>query len=47
MPWYTQHPEPSDTGEPQTVRDAWDKALKAQADADADLKAALAEIEAG
>ena len=35
MPWFTQHPEPSNVGEPQSVRDAWDKRLQAQADADA------------
>jgi hypothetical protein len=28
MPWYTQHPEPGNTGEPQSVRDAWDKHLR-------------------
>ena len=38
---------PSSVGEPQSVRDAWDKQLQAQAEADAELKAALAEIEAG
>jgi hypothetical protein len=45
MPWFTQHPEPSNTGEPQTVRDAWDKTLRQQAEAGAELKAALDEIE--
>jgi hypothetical protein len=47
MPWFTSQPEPSNVGEPQSVRDAWDKQLQAQAQADAELKAALAEIEAG
>ena len=45
MPWFTQHPEPSNVGEPQSVRDAWDKTLQAQTEADAELKAALDEIE--
>ena len=47
MPWFTQQPEPSNTGEPQSVRDAYDKQLQTQAQADAELRAALAEIEAG
>ena len=41
MPWYTQHPEPGNTGEPQSVRDAWDKHLLAQAEADAQITEAL------
>ena len=45
MPWFTQHPEPSNVGEPQSVRDAWDKHLQAQADADALIKEALTEFE--
>jgi hypothetical protein len=45
--WSIYHEPPSSTGEPQPVRDAWDKQLQAQAEADAELKAALAEIEAG
>jgi hypothetical protein len=43
--WSIHQPEPSNVGEPQSVRDAWDKQLKAQAEADAELKAALDEIE--
>ena len=45
--WTSYEPEPSNAGEPQSVRDAWDKQLQAQAQADAELQAALAEIEAG
>jgi hypothetical protein len=45
--WTSYETEPSSVGEPQSVRDAWDKQLQAQAEADAELKAALAEIEAG
>jgi hypothetical protein len=45
MPWSIHHPEPSNVGEPQPVRDAWDRQLRAQAEADAELKAALEEIE--
>jgi hypothetical protein len=45
MPWFTQHPGPSNVGEPQSVRDAWDKQLKAQAEADAAIREALVEIE--
>jgi hypothetical protein len=47
MPWFTQQPEPSNTGEPQSVRDAWDKQLQSQAQAEAELQAVLAEIELG
>jgi hypothetical protein len=47
MPWFTSQPEPANTGEPQSVRDAWDRQLQAQAQADAELKTALAEIELG
>ena len=43
--WSIYHPEPSNVGEPQPVRDTWDKKLQAQAEADAELKAALEEIE--
>ncbi len=43
--WSIFQPEPSNIGEPQSVRDAWDKQLQAQAEADAELKAALDEIE--
>lgn len=45
MPWFSRQPEPSNAGEPQSVRDAWDKQLKAQAEAEAAIKEALAEIE--
>jgi hypothetical protein len=45
--WNSYEPDPSNVGEPQSVRDAWDKQLQAQAEADAAIKAALAEIEAG
>jgi regulator of protease activity HflC (stomatin/prohibitin superfamily) len=45
MPWFTKQPEPSNVGEPQSVRDAWDKQLKAQADANAQIEEALSEIE--
>ena len=45
MPWSTQQPEPSNVGEPQSVRDAWDKQLQAQADAHAQIEEALSEIE--
>ena len=38
-------PEPSNVGEPQSVRDAWDKQLQAQAAADAAIKEALSELE--
>ena len=38
--WSTFHPEPSNVGEPQQVRDAWDKQLKEQqAKPDASLTA--------
>ena len=48
MPWFTQQPEPSNTGEPQSVRDAWDKQLQAQAQADAqNYRRRSAEIELG
>jgi len=47
MPWFTQQPEPSNVGEPQAVRDAWEKQLQAQAEADGELKAALADLELG
>jgi hypothetical protein len=43
--WTSFEPPPSNAGEPQAIRDAWDKQLQAQAEAE--LKAALAEIEAG
>lgn len=45
--WNNYEAPPSNVGEPQSVRDAWDAQLQAQAAADAELKAALAEIEAG
>jgi hypothetical protein len=45
--WTSFETPPANLGEPQSVRDAWDKQLKAQAEADAELKAALAEIELG
>jgi hypothetical protein len=45
MPWYTQHPEPSNTGEPQSVRGLWDKSLQAQKEADVKIEEALSEIE--
>jgi hypothetical protein len=45
--WSIFHEPPASAGEPQSVRDAWDNQLKAQAEADAELKAACAEIEAG
>ncbi len=45
--WSILQSEPSNVGEPQSVRDAWDKKLQAQAEADAELQAALAEIELG
>lgn len=43
--WSIYQAAPSNVGEPQSVRDAWDKTLAAQAEADAELKAALDEIE--
>jgi hypothetical protein len=39
------HPEPSNVGESQSVRAAWDKHLQAQADAAAQIEEALSEIE--
>jgi hypothetical protein len=45
MPWFTQQSEPSNVGEPQAVRDAWDKQLQAQAAANAQIEEALSEIE--
>lgn len=45
MPWFTQHPEPSNVGEPQSVRAAWDKQLQKEADANAQIEEALSEIE--
>jgi hypothetical protein len=52
MPWYTQHPEPSNVGEPQSVRDANDAMLArqglmagaAEKEADAQIDAAFSEI---
>jgi hypothetical protein len=38
-------PQPCNRGEPQSVRDAWDKQLQAQAEADAAIREALSEIE--
>ena len=45
--WSIFQPEPSNVGEPQSVRDAWDKQLQAQAEADAAIREALSEIEIG
>jgi hypothetical protein len=47
MPWFTRQPEPSNVGEPQSVRDAWDKHLQAQTEADTAIREALSEIEIG
>lgn len=33
MAWYHSQPEPGSRGEPQAVRDAWDKHLQAQREA--------------
>jgi hypothetical protein len=43
--WTTYHEPPSSAGEPQPVRDAWEARLAAQAEADAALREATAEIE--
>ena len=43
--WTSFETEPANVGEPQSVRDAWDRQLQAQAEADAELKAALDGIE--
>ena len=47
MPWFTQHPEPSNTEEPQSVRNAWDKHLQAQAEAETQITEATSEVELG
>lgn len=45
MSWFIQQPEPSNVGEPQSVRDAWDRHLQKEADANAQIEEALSEIE--
>jgi hypothetical protein len=47
MPWSIRQPEPSNLGEPQSVRDAYDKRLQAQAEADALIKELATELEIG
>ena len=52
MPWYIQHPEPSNVGEPQSVRAANDAMLArqglmggtAEAEANAQIEEAFSEI---
>jgi hypothetical protein len=39
------YPEPSNAGEPQTVRNAWDNHLKKEAEANAQIEEARGEIE--
>ena len=38
MPWFIQHPDPSNVGEPQSVRDAYDAHIQAQAETDAEAE---------
>lgn len=39
MAWFNSQPEPGNRGEPQAVRDAWDKHLQAQREAEQEPEA--------